>query len=70
MILCSTAQRICELTHRLHLHYMSLFFGICYLLFAFKANYICEDNIYRVGQIKRGQLTFLLVISEDIYKII
>jgi len=26
-------------------------------------------NLYRVGQIKRGQFTFLLVTSEGIYKI-
>jgi len=26
-------------------------------------------SIYRVGQIKRGQLTFLLITSEPIYKI-
>ena len=26
-------------------------------------------GVYRVGQIKRGQLTFLLVTSEPIYKI-
>jgi len=31
--------------------------------------YVIITKDYRVGQIKRGQLTFLLVTSERIYKI-
>jgi len=34
-----------------------------------KESWSVRQKIYRAGQIKRGQLTFLLVTSERIYKI-